>query len=294
MIHLEVSDILNWLVPEWHAGKIPGIYSGQTFEYRALLHDMGVHRSTRYSICGSVSSGAVSMILSRGTTLDRDVGYEFTFSSTTEISKTEINSQYNKKLGNKRLSRSNLALALTCGAALNTECGAKARDWRTSRPVRVCRTSDVENSIYTPEAGIRYDGLYKLVKYWPSQDQRSSKVSWKFLFRRDDQEPPLWTAAGRGISTKRGLRMLHSNPALNEKKVKYIIPNRVLRLMNADTGNRRLWNEVKNMTFWSEYDFIKYVFDEAVVCSSYACAKPIKVIIAFLVFTRILTMTLLL
>jgi hypothetical protein len=61
------------------------------------------------------------------------------------------------------------------------------------------------------------------------------------------------------------------------KRARHIIPNRIQQYMKSDTKNKRLWNEVKKMDFWSEYEFLHYIFDEAVVCSSYACPKPIKV-----------------
>ena len=42
-----------------------------------------------------------------------------------------------------------------------------------------------KTSSYAPEEGNRYDGIYKVVRYWP---QRSSAgfIVWKYLLRRDD------------------------------------------------------------------------------------------------------------
>ena len=41
-----------------------------------------------------------------------------------------------------------------------------------------------------------YDGIYKVVKYWPEKGQ-SGFIVWKYLFWRDDPAPGPWTAEGR-------------------------------------------------------------------------------------------------
>ena len=41
-------------------------------------------------------------------------------------------------------------------------------------------------SKYAPEEGNRYDGIYKVVKYWPEKGS-SGFTAWKFMFRRDDE-----------------------------------------------------------------------------------------------------------
>jgi hypothetical protein len=63
----------------------------------------------------------------------------------------------------------NKALAITCNALFNEEFGATAQNWRKSRPIRVCRTYRryKTHPQFAPKEGIRYDGLYKIVKYWP-------------------------------------------------------------------------------------------------------------------------------
>lgn len=131
------------------------------------LYDWGVHRSNRNAVCGSVYAGAVSLLITNRNSLERDDGYEFVFIGGGEYSKNESRYSYNTHYNNKNLSKSNLALAITCNAPLNADTGTKAHDWRKSRPVRVCRSSTIDNNMFAPKQGIRYDGLYKLVKYWP-------------------------------------------------------------------------------------------------------------------------------
>jgi len=40
-------------------------------------------------------------------------------------------------------------------------------------------------SKYGPTEGYRYDGIYKVVKYWPQRGEHGFIV-WKYLMRRDD------------------------------------------------------------------------------------------------------------
>ena len=42
----------------------------------------------------------------------------------------------------------------------------------------------------------RYDGIYKVVKYWP-EEGKSKFIVWRFLLRRDDPAPAPWTKEGK-------------------------------------------------------------------------------------------------
>ena len=42
-----------------------------------------------------------------------------------------------------------------------------------------------KTSEYAPEEGNRYDGIYKVVKYWPEKG-KTGFIVWKYLIRRDD------------------------------------------------------------------------------------------------------------
>ena len=78
-------------------------------------------------------------------------------------------------------------MAISCAAKFNSKDGADAGDkWRDGRPIRVVRGwKGRKHSNYAPEKGCRYDGIYKLAKYWP-QKGRSGYIVWRFLFKRDD------------------------------------------------------------------------------------------------------------
>ena len=78
------------------------------------------------------------------------------------------------------------ALARNCNAKVDDVNGAKGKDWRQGNPVRVIRNhKGSKHSKYAPKEGNRYDGIYKVVKYWP-ETNKSGFIVWKYLLRRDD------------------------------------------------------------------------------------------------------------
>lgn len=59
------------------------------------------------------------------------------------------------------------ALALNCSAPINDKEGAEAKDWRAGKPVRVVRNvKGGRHSKYAPVDGNRYDGIYKVRKWF--------------------------------------------------------------------------------------------------------------------------------
>nr|XP_060482628.1 E3 ubiquitin-protein ligase UHRF1 [Panthera onca] len=99
------------------------------------------------------------------------------------------------------------ALALNCSAPINDRKGAEAKDWRSGKPVRVVRNvKGRKHSKYAPAEGNRYDGIYKVVRYWPEKG-KSGFLVWRYLLRRDDAEPGPWTKEGKDRIKKLGLTM---------------------------------------------------------------------------------------
>ncbi|RCH82204.1 ubiquitin-like with PHD and RING finger domains 2, partial [Rhizopus stolonifer] len=255
-------------LPTYHIGKIPGIYCSQSWSNRLLVEEWGIHRAINNVVCGSVSAGAVSLILNYGFKEDKDKGYEFVCSGGGGKLKKDKCNSFAQIKGDQELIKHNLALAKTCDAPVNPIYGAQAIHWRKSQPIRVCRTSNFRRSHpdFAPKKGIRYDGLYKLVKYWPYRGK----------YRRDDQEYPAWMSAGKAVMRRKGLRTIRESPQLTANLVRYRIPKRIQKLITKDKRNERMWSQIRKMEFWSEYEFLHYLFDTALACSSYACSKPIK------------------
>lgn len=67
------------------------------------------------------------------------------------------------------------------------------------KPVRVVRNYKLaKHSKFAPKEGNRYDGLYKVVKYFP-QVGKSGFIVWRYLLRRDDPAAAPWEKAGREL-----------------------------------------------------------------------------------------------
>lgn len=143
------------------------------------------NRTTSYSsrVLGGTETGAVSIFLyrnARNLKTFEDKGYEFIIYGLGVITRMQVEAG---SLMDKTLQRQDLSLALTCDAPLNSKRGAKAFNWRNSRPIRVCRSCMPEPTTesFVPPQGIRYDGLYKVVEYWPEISKSWLLKSFKFL-----------------------------------------------------------------------------------------------------------------
>ncbi|TRY97138.1 hypothetical protein DNTS_032791, partial [Danionella cerebrum] len=184
------------IVPSNHYGPVPGVPVGTTWKFRVQVSEAGVHRPHVGGIHGRISDGAYS--------LDRGDEFTYTGSGGRDLSG-------NKRVGehsfDQTLTHMNRALALNCDAPLNDKDGAESRNWRAGKPVRVIRSSKGRRiSKYAPEEGNRYDGIYKVVKYWPEIGKCGFLV-WRYLLRRDELEPAPWTPEGIERSKKLNLQV---------------------------------------------------------------------------------------
>jgi putative restriction endonuclease len=139
-------------------GHIPGYPEGSCFGSRTELSQAGVHRPLIAGISGTGRLGAASVVLAGG--------YEDTEDCGTEILYTGHGGR-DPETGHQRahqtLTRGNLALAS------NTHSGL---------PVRVIRGAR-QHSPYAPEAGYRYDGLYRVDDYW-RETGKAGLYIWRF------------------------------------------------------------------------------------------------------------------
>ncbi|KAM4710026.1 E3 ubiquitin-protein ligase UHRF2 isoform 2-T3 [Discoglossus pictus] len=194
------------IVPSNHYGPIPGVPVGAAWKFRVQVSEAGVHRPHVGGIHGRSNDGAYSLVLAGGFEDEVDRGDEFTY---TGSGGRDLSG--NKRIGehsfDQTLTHMNRALALNCDAALNDKDGAESKNWRAGKPVRVVRSSKGRRiSKYAPEDGNRYDGIYKVVKYWPEIGKCGFLV-WRYLLRRDDSEPAPWTPEGMERSKKLGLTL---------------------------------------------------------------------------------------
>lgn len=192
------------IVPSNHYGPIPGVPVGTTWKFRVQVSEAGVHRPHVGGIHGRSNDGSYSLVLAGGFEDEVDRGDEFTY---TGSGGRDLSG--NKRIGehsfDQTLTHMNRALALNCDAPLNDKDGAESRNWRAGKPVRVVRSSKGRRiSKYAPEEGNRYDGIYKVVKYWP-EIGKCGYLVWRYLLRRDDMEPAPWTPEGVERIKKLGL-----------------------------------------------------------------------------------------
>jgi len=165
-------------------GHIKGTQVGQSWKNRELLKNSEVHGHTTCSIHSRGNEGAYSVLV-QGKSLDgKDCGDEFTYLGSGKMKFMKLHADQELKGFNKELAR-------CCDAEIN-EKGAVARDWKNSLQVRVVRGAKDRTSEFAPEDGFRYDGLYKVVKYFKRKEVESGFYQWLFVFRRDDVKLAPW------------------------------------------------------------------------------------------------------
>ncbi|KAL3266946.1 hypothetical protein HHI36_011096 [Cryptolaemus montrouzieri] len=177
------------IVPKNHFGPVPGVDVGTLWKFRAQASEAGIHRPLVAGIHGRSDEGAYSIVVSGGYEDDVDNGdeFEYTGAGGRDLSG---NKRVNGQTCNQELTNTNKALALNCKAKFNNVTGAESENWREGKPVRVVRKAG--KSKYAPDDGYRYDGIYKIVKYYPEKG-KSGFIVWKYLLRRDDPTPAPWT-----------------------------------------------------------------------------------------------------
>uniref|UniRef100_A0A3P8PT88 E3 ubiquitin-protein ligase UHRF n=1 Tax=Astatotilapia calliptera TaxID=8154 RepID=A0A3P8PT88_ASTCA len=268
------------IVPSNHYGPIPGVPVGTTWKFRVQVSEAGVHRPHVGGIHGRSNDGSYSLVLAGGFEDEVDRGDEFTY---TGSGGRDLSG--NKRIGehsfDQTLTHMNRALALNCDAPLNDKDGAESRNWRAGKPVRVVRSSKGRRiSKYAPEEGNRYDGIYKVVKYWP-EIGKCGYLVWRYLLRRDDQEPAPWTPEGVERIKKLGLAVQYPPGYLaamankskkeacarpgrggrskhypgrgrprrqrkikeKEEKETFQLSEQQQQLIQEDTANKKLWDE---------------------------------------------------
>uniref|UniRef100_A0A8D2LRR9 E3 ubiquitin-protein ligase UHRF n=1 Tax=Varanus komodoensis TaxID=61221 RepID=A0A8D2LRR9_VARKO len=270
------------IVPSNHYGPIPGILVGTMWKFRVQVSESGVHRPHVAGIHGRSNDGAYSLVLAGGYEDDVDHGNSFTYTGSGGRDLSG-NKRTAEQSCDQKLTNMNRALALNCSAPINDKDGAEAKDWRAGKPVRVVRNmKGGRHSKYAPKDGNRYDGIYKVAKYWP-ETGKSGFLVWRYLLRRDDEEPAPWTKEGKERVKKHGLTMQypegyleavankhkenrkkreqvqttgkgkrkrksdHSlSPAGTSKRIKvavYKLTPQQKSLIKEDEANAKLWNE---------------------------------------------------
>uniref|UniRef100_A0A665VPR4 E3 ubiquitin-protein ligase UHRF n=1 Tax=Echeneis naucrates TaxID=173247 RepID=A0A665VPR4_ECHNA len=207
------------IVPSNHYGPIPGVPVGSLWKFRVQVSESGVHRPHVAGIHGRSNDGAYSLVLAGGYEDDVDDGNEFTYTGSGGRDLSG-NKRTAEQSCDQTLTHMNRALALNCNVHVNEKNGAESKNWKEGKPVRVVRScKGRKHSKYCPEEGNRYDGIYKVAKYWPDKG-KSGFLVWRYLLKRDDDEPAPWTRDGKERIKKLGLTMQYPAGYQKEKENK--------------------------------------------------------------------------
>ncbi|RZC38251.1 E3 ubiquitin-protein ligase UHRF1 [Asbolus verrucosus] len=309
------------IVPKNHYGPVPGVEVGTCWKFRVQVSEVGIHRPHVAGIHGRETDGAYSLVLSGGYEDDIDYGEEFyyTGSGGRDLSgnKRVSGQSCDQKLTRMNKYKSRIcfddfynfehfrALALNCNVKFNDVTGGEATDWRKGKPVRVVRNYKLrKHSKYAPVVGNRYDGIYKVVKYYPEKG-KSGFIVWRYLLRRDDPVPPPWAQKDQEFdvicppghseaeeleeelpkSKKKTKRKHQSSPddsySVSPKKSKlqaYKIDPETEKVILQDQINEKLWKECKEMLGEGRQKFLNKVEETFMcVCCQEILYEPITV-----------------
>ncbi|OAD78800.1 hypothetical protein PHYBLDRAFT_140855 [Phycomyces blakesleeanus NRRL 1555(-)] len=220
------------IVPAEHQGPLPHVPVGYCVDMRMTMSSIGVHRPPIAGISGSQSMGyVVSIVMSGEYPEDEDQGDEFVYTGSGGRSGSDLIQTFDQDL-----TRSNLLLAKSCNVRLNTITGGDSGDaWKDSAPIRVVRGYNLSKNAqksgrlersYGPSQGYRYDGIYKITRYWSEIGYTGHKV-WRFHLKRDDPSPAPWTVEDK------------QEP--NEERIQQLLGFRsILKFLVPDPGYKKL------------------------------------------------------
>lgn len=184
-------------VTKTHFGPIPGVEVGMNWKFRLQVSEEGVHRPHVAGIAGTAENGCPSLVLSGGYEDDVDEGDVFTYTGSGGRDLSG-NKRTAEQSSDQELTRTNAALAVNCACKFDAKNGGDAgENWRDGKPIRVVRGwKGAKHSKFAPADGCRYDGIYKVMKYWPQKGKKGFIV-WRYRLKRDDESPAPWTKEGK-------------------------------------------------------------------------------------------------
>lgn len=133
-------------------GEIAGQPIGSTYANRPAVAAAGVHQLQMQGIAGNRREGCVSIVLNGGYDTDEDHGETIIYTGS----------------GGQDPKRRGIHIADQDWSA--SDNAALLRSQETGRPIRIVRGAKAK-SRYSPQAGFRYDGLYRAVAHWERYPQ---------------------------------------------------------------------------------------------------------------------------
>lgn len=130
----------------------------------------------------------------------------------------------------------------------------------------------------------RYDGLYKVVRYYPEKG-KSGFIVWRYVLLRDDPIPAPWTDEGKKRIESLGLEIVYPEGYLEFQKIKkspakkkrkalaeiespfnkkkkqesYQLDDKVSETIKQDKLNKRSWSECLCRLSEGKVNFLKQV-----------------------------------
>jgi putative restriction endonuclease len=191
-------------------GPIPGVPVGQWFASRCALHEARVHPG----LMRGIAPAGASVVLSGGYVDDVDQGDGILY--TGEGGRDAVTG---RQMADQPLTGGNLALAQNC---------------LDGQPIRVTRGHRLA-SPYAPEAGYRYDGLYRIDAYWSERGQDGYGV-WRFRLLRLDGQPPLGVLEAELPAASSSMDAGRETPQRSQ-----IIISRIIRSSTVGTAIKHLY-----------------------------------------------------
>lgn len=293
------SDLSNSFGSDFY-GPIPGIEVGTTWRFRFQVSEAGVHTPLVAGIAGKESSGASSIVFSGTYIDDIDLGDEIYYTGSGGHGVTQFtgcrSSGNRPQVTDQTLKRANKALAMSCAAPFNPIAGSSAgHNWKSGKPIRVLRSGNSRcsksKSSYCPNQGIRYDGIYKVVKYWPEKSSKTQLIVWRFHLRRDDQVPAPWTKDGKNRIRRLSLESIiepandplatlvkaHSADDFQVSKLQFdpnTLPSKFMSLVEKDKANGKVWKSIFDSSSVSDQQAFIRLVGESFKC---ACCMDVAV-----------------
>ncbi|KAF8086101.1 hypothetical protein N665_0635s0031 [Sinapis alba] len=179
-------------IPLDHFGPIPaendpvrnqGLLVGESWDYRMDCRQWGAHFPHMSGIAGQSKHGAQSVVLSGGYDDDEDHGEWFLYTGSGGRDLSGNRRTNKQQSSDQKFTKFNEALRVSC---------------KMGYPVRVVRSYKDEKSAYSPDAGVRYDGVYRIEMCWLKVGVQGSFKVCRYLFVRCDNEPAPWTSGEHG------------------------------------------------------------------------------------------------
>ncbi|MCI4045610.1 YDG/SRA domain-containing protein [Streptomyces sp. TRM75563] len=200
-------------------GEVANVRVGQVYSTRRMAHEAGVHRPLQAGICGTMRTGAESIVVSGGYKDDEDYGDVIVYTG-------------HGGQDDKRRQVRNQSLDDPGNAALITS-------YLEGLPVRVLRGYQGDAS-YAPASGYRYDGLYRVTSYG-SKLGIDGFLIWQFRLEAYDDTPLPQTTQQSELPSTSGKTESHVTGNENPERV----TSTVQRIVRSSAVKRQVkqWHD---------------------------------------------------